>query len=369
MPALRRDRIGKIAGGDLPVGDEGDLDRRRIPDRLGEDADLVVEVGRRAEPAVPPGLIARAAAHGGTRLVLLRIAAVHRGAHHREAVDEQGIDQMVVRVTERRGEEHGPRRAGLVMVVHDLREPLAVHRPADVLGFGHRVHVEVAIVVVPDVLLVEPRNPRGAAPGLVRAAHVPARHQLHAVRIGVNRKLHDVIQQAHRFGVVPAGHLPDVLHQLVSAEHLGGVQAAIDPDHRLALLGQRPGLGRVHAFRAGEPGTDLPQPIELRVVRGAGDDHHPLIAPFGGLADRHQLEPVRLGVELPPVLGELRVGGEAVVIADVPAELLLGRGDAALGRNDGGKQWYERECPDGRTRVTERMRGHGGVIPCCEVDA
>ena len=42
-----------------------------------------------------------------------------------------------------------------------------------------------------------------------------------------------------RLGVVAADQLVDRLDQLLRAEHFGGVQAAVDPDDRLAFLRQR----------------------------------------------------------------------------------------------------------------------------------
>ena len=49
----------------------------------------------------------------------------------------------------------------------------------------------------------------------------------------------------------------------------------------------------------------------------------------GRLSAVFQSQPpsIRLFVELLPVLDELRVGGELVVVADVEAELLFGRRD------------------------------------------
>ena len=65
------------------------------------------------------------------------------------------------------------------------------------------------------------------------------RHQLHAVRVRVHRQDDEVVQEAHRLGVGAADQLIDRLDQLVRAEHFGRVQAAVDPDDRLAFLRQR----------------------------------------------------------------------------------------------------------------------------------
>ena len=57
----------------------------------------------------------------------------------------------------------------------------------------------------------------------------------------------EVVEEARRLGVGPAHELPDGLDELLRAEHLGGVQAAVDPDDRLPVLRQ---LARL---RLGDP--------------------------------------------------------------------------------------------------------------------
>ena len=48
-----------------------------------------------------------------------------------------------------------------------------------------------------------------------------------------------VAQEAQRLGIVLADQLIDRFGQLLRAEHFGGVQAAVDPDHRLAVASER----------------------------------------------------------------------------------------------------------------------------------
>ena len=59
MPRLRRDRVRHVGARQLHVEHEGDLDRRRVADRLRQDADLIVEVGRRPDAAVEPRRVVR----------------------------------------------------------------------------------------------------------------------------------------------------------------------------------------------------------------------------------------------------------------------------------------------------------------------
>ena len=76
------------------------------------------------------------------------------------------------------------RRVGthLVHVVDDLRMPHVVQLGDGQLRFLLREHVPVAIVVVADVFLVK-LGRAGALEGRAKGAAVPARHDVHAIRI------------------------------------------------------------------------------------------------------------------------------------------------------------------------------------------
>ena len=115
--------------------------------------------------------------------------------------------------------------------------------------------------------------------------------------------------------------------ELLCAEHFGSVESAVDPHDRLAFLRQRSGLRLGGILTPGEPGTDLPKAIELGMVGRVRNDHHPLVAALGGLADGNQSQPIGFRIELPPVVRELGIRGQAVVIPDVEPELGLGGSD------------------------------------------
>ena len=355
---------------DLAVGEEGDLDGGGMADGLGEEADHVLEVGRGPQAAVPPGGIAGAAAHGGAALALDDEAVVHRRADLVEAGDDDGVEVVVRWVAEGRGEHDGALRPGLVVIVDDLREPLAVDHPVHVLALGERGHVEVAVVVVAGVLVVQHRDALGGALERVVVAHVPVGHEGVAVRVGVRGEEDDVVEEAHRLGVVAADHLPHQFHELLDAEDLVRMEAAVDPDDGLALGGQRAGLFLADALGLGEPAGDLPVALEVGPVGGGGDGRHPLIAPFRGLADGLQRHAVRLLGEEVPVVGEALVVDELVVGAEAVAELLfrggelggggvLGRGQRGEGEGGGGSR--ESACAEGGEAC-----GHGflGGLDC-----
>ena len=240
---------------------------------------------------------------------------------------EQRIEIVVVRIALRRRPRDRPGRAALVVVVEQLRKPLVIERAVDVLGLGLGRGEEVAVVVVADVLLVEPRQV-GEGPQLrVLVAHVPVGDQLVAVRVGVHEENDAVVQEAQRLLVVAADHLVDHLGELLGAERLGRVQAAVDPHHRLPFLRQRARLVVGQPLGERQPPRDLLVARKLPVILRRSDDRHPLRPPFGGLPHVLEDHPVRLFVERLPVGLDLRVVGELVVVADVEAERLFRRGD------------------------------------------
>jgi len=73
---------------------------------------------------------------------------------YRAATYETCTGDRVMWIAERRREHHGAGRARLVVVVDDLRVPRPIHDPVHVLGLGLERRIEIAVVVVPDVLLV-----------------------------------------------------------------------------------------------------------------------------------------------------------------------------------------------------------------------
>ena len=236
VPHLRLDRKMQVRVGQLLRRDERNAHRRRVADRLGEQADHVVEVGHRPQAAVPPGRIARALPARDAGLPFRREAAVHRGSHEVQLGGDERVEVVVERIAKGRREHHRAGGAGLVMVVHDLREPLEVHRAVHVRALGLRRHVEVAVVVVTDVLLIEPRQAGSGSARRLRLAHVPARHQLHAVGVRMHGQDDQIVQEARRLGVGAGDELIHGLDQLMRAEDFSRVQPAVDPDHALAFL-------------------------------------------------------------------------------------------------------------------------------------
>src|SRR5205814_9637729 len=101
MPGLRRDWIWEVGARQLAVGDERDLDRRRVADALGQEPDHVVEVRTRAEPAVPPRRVVGTAPHGRAGLSFRFEATVHCGPQRVDPHRYQRVEDIVEGIPER----------------------------------------------------------------------------------------------------------------------------------------------------------------------------------------------------------------------------------------------------------------------------
>jgi hypothetical protein len=182
-----------------------------------------------------------------------------------------------------------------------------------------------------------------------------------AVGVGVHEQDDAVVQEPHRLLVGAAHHLVDHFAELLGAEHLGGVQAAVDPDDRLSLLRERAGLVVGQSVGVGEPAGDLLVSREVPVVLRRGDDRHQVRPALRGPPDFDDLDAIGLRFELVPVGSDLLVVGEEVVVAEVGAELFLRRGDVGLrrsgrgGESDGSKRDGSKR--DGSKRDGKRCCG------------
>ena len=200
--------------------------------------------------------------------------------------------------------------------------------------FGHVHHEEVAVVVVADVIAPKAWDAGSAAIFMGGVAIVPVGDEVHAVGVIEDGEQDVVLEKAHRLGIGLGVHFIDGLKICCEPDGLGGVQASVDPDDGLAFGGERMGLlvgehlvfGREVA-RGGELVGDITVVVELLEILGRGDNSHPLAAALGGLAHLHQLHAVGFTGELLPVLLQLHIVCEVVVVANVEPESFLGSGD------------------------------------------
>ncbi len=155
---------------------------------------------------------------------------------------------------------------------------------------------------------------------------------------------HQIVQKPRRLGIVAAHELIDRLDQLVRPEHFGRVKASVEPDDRLPFLRERARLIVVEAIDRRESPRDVFVAIQFLEILRRGDDRHQLRAAFGRLADLDDFHPIGFLVEFVPVLDELIVGGELVIVADIEAKVLLRGGNPLrCGRSGEAKKDRSRE--------------------------
>ena len=118
----------------------------------------------------------------------------------------------------------------------------------------------------------------------------------------------------------------------------------------LPCLRERARFGFADAVGEREPARDVFVSARGCVVGRRGDDRHQLRPALGGLADLLHGHPVGLGVELAPVVGDLRVVGELIIVAEGEAELFFRAGDVGLRRGrreQGGRKQRRRPRAQG----------------------
>ncbi len=114
--------------------------------------------------------------------------------------------------------------AHLMLVEPDRRKPVVPGELRHVLAFLLREHVHVAVVVVPDVRMIETRN----RAGFVRRAEVlvePVGHHDLAVRVQARHQQHDdVVENLLRRRRVVGGELVHQLERHLRRADLGRVR-------------------------------------------------------------------------------------------------------------------------------------------------
>ena len=222
----------------------------------------------------------------------------------------------------------------LVVVDEPLGDPVAEQQRGYVARLDRVLHEGVAVVVVPDVVVVEPRLLRSFV-FRTHPAVVPLVHQVHSVRIHRGDQDRDgVIENLVDPGIVTGGETPDDFRRRLARRHLVRVECVtLEEDHLAAgdrgvdlILGMPARIleHRVHPLVVVEP---------REVLRG-GDIQHEKRAAERRRADVLDPDPVALRADEFVVLDELVPLGELAVGAHAVAEELLGGGDlgGGLGR-------------------------------------
>ena len=116
-----------------------------------------MEVRSGTQTAIVPSREYRAAQTRKTGLFFGNEAINHRRAKRINARNHQRVKHVVERIAVRRPCQYRPGRAALVVVVHDLRNPVHKQLTTYVLGLFQLQHKEIAVVVVAGIFLVQLR--------------------------------------------------------------------------------------------------------------------------------------------------------------------------------------------------------------------
>ena len=136
----------------------------------------------------------------------------------------------------------------------------------DDLGFLLGQHIEITVVVVADVMVVEPRH---AATLVVGAEPLVVPIDDHVLAVGVDRwhdQQYGFVHPREFFGILGCCKVMNELGHHLSAANLGRVDRATDQGDDLALVHQLLRLLRCEVTRFGEEAGDLAQPHQIRLV-------------------------------------------------------------------------------------------------------
>ena len=298
-----------------------------------------------------PGVVDRA--DGDARLPFARQLPRHRRTERIHAVHQQGVDVRLDRVEVGRQEQARSVAVLLMDVVHDLRMPHVVDRVHDQLRLDLRERVPVAVVVVPDVGVIELGWVAALGRGAERAA-VPVGDDRDPVGIErryepENHVVEDRPGGGARVAREPVGEQGG---RKVSADFVG-VNPRRDEDDGL------PGPQRLlHVLRAlggarvGEPRVELPITIQQPQVLGARDRKRDERRAQGGAPQFVVADPVARLRERLVIANQRRPVGQLAIVARLEAEHGTRRGDA--GRGGGGGPTAGRSRPSGRGRAVLR---------------
>ena len=204
------------------------------PGRLGEHARHVVEGRDPVPPEVPPPRVNGPVDDPLDALLLGRVGHVGAEPVHLAPHQRVGVGPNWLRV----GRHVEPRAvvAHLVVVDVGLRHPLPKQNLADVPRLDCVLHVGVAVVVVADVVVIEPRHRDALVVGALRPP-VPVGDHLRPVGVQAREDDRDgILPDAVVLVVLAADELVDDLGGGLRGRHLVGVEAVGLRHHRLSLV-------------------------------------------------------------------------------------------------------------------------------------
>ena len=234
----------------------------------------------------------------------------HGGPDHVGFLHEDGVDVGFDGVEPRRHEDARGVGTHLVYVVDDLRMPHVVQLGDGQLRFLLREHVPVAIVVVADVFLVK-LGRAGALEGRAKGAAVPARYDIHAIRIERWHQQEDgVFENGAEAGRVLGEQAIGELYGGLGGCQLRRVNRAGDQDDGLAFGDQLLGFGFRSQAGIGQASLDFAVAVQVAQRLGRCDGGGNERAAFGALAQLIHADAVGIGLD------RLKIGDDLVPVED-----------------------------------------------------
>lgn len=300
-------------GGDAGAGD------------FGEQADDVFPPGGVAGAAGPIAVVDHVVADAGFAGFLQ--AHGHVGAEQVGQAEDHGIHFEVKRIGLRRDEHARAGATHLVLVKEHLREPLVVEDVVHHLSFLLGEHVEVAVVIVANVVVVEPGHAAAFEFGS-EVLVVPVDYQYLTVGVDGGHDDHDdVVEPSEHFRVGGGGDVVSELHRHLGGADFGGVNGAGDQDDGLAGGDEPLGCFFGQVVRVGQAPGDVAVLVQaLLVVLGGQDDQQHVIAERG-LAGQLHGDAVGGGTESAEVFDHFGIGSQVAVFTHLVAEETFGRGN------------------------------------------
>src|SRR4051794_30598621 len=114
-----------------------------------------------------------------------------------------------------------------MMVVHDLWYPFNKKLTPHILSLLHIHDEKVAVIIVANILLVKSWQVIHRTFFRFWISHVPVRHQLLPIRIGMNKKDYYFIQYAKCFSICTGNNRIKGLYQLMCSHYLCRMESTI----------------------------------------------------------------------------------------------------------------------------------------------
>ena len=225
------------------------------------------------------------------------------------------MDVRIVRVLKRRHEDPSAGRPHLMHVVRELGlvdlVDLLDHQPR----FFLREHEPVAVVVVPDVGMVEIWEAATVSRAL-QVVPVVDHHHLAVRVLGRDHEDDDVIEQFLDLGARLGCQTVQDLGECLCVADLGRVNRGVHEVHRSAFASQCLRVILGEAARIGEPAIDLDEPVEVGKILGGADRRHDIRRPECRLSEFFEDDAIGIACDMLEVFDDLSVPREFSIRAD-----------------------------------------------------